>query len=273
MRYSGDVGGVWRSLVARSVRVGEVPSSNLGTPMCREALRARGAPRAFPAPAPAPRLVAWELRATRSSPASTRRSRSSASATTARSACRWTARPPRSSAWPSRSPRRSRRSRPPRTWGAQLLVVHHGLFWDGDSRAIGPVLRRRLEVLFAAGMTPGRLPPAARRAPDAGQQRRPRAGARRRGRGLVHERPRRRPGAARPPARALRGGATWRRGSRRPWAGPRSSSREAPAASSASGSARARPAARSARRRRSAWTPSSRASRRRTRARSRASSA
>ena len=28
--------GVWRSLVARSVRVGEVPSSNLGTPMrCR----------------------------------------------------------------------------------------------------------------------------------------------------------------------------------------------------------------------------------------------
>ena len=25
--------GVWRSLVARSVRVGEVPSSNLGTPM------------------------------------------------------------------------------------------------------------------------------------------------------------------------------------------------------------------------------------------------
>ena len=27
--------GVWRSLVARSVRVGEVPSSNLGTPICR----------------------------------------------------------------------------------------------------------------------------------------------------------------------------------------------------------------------------------------------
>jgi hypothetical protein len=25
--------GVWRSLVARSVRVGEVPSSNLGTPI------------------------------------------------------------------------------------------------------------------------------------------------------------------------------------------------------------------------------------------------
>src|SRR5512136_1502184 len=27
--------GVWRSLVARSVRVGEVPSSNLGTPIAR----------------------------------------------------------------------------------------------------------------------------------------------------------------------------------------------------------------------------------------------
>ena len=33
MRYSA-LCGVWRSLVARSVRVGEVPSSNLGTPMC-----------------------------------------------------------------------------------------------------------------------------------------------------------------------------------------------------------------------------------------------
>ena len=29
--------GVWRSLVARSVRVGEVPSSNLGTPICSQA--------------------------------------------------------------------------------------------------------------------------------------------------------------------------------------------------------------------------------------------
>ncbi len=31
--------GVWRSLVARSVRVGEVPSSNLGTPMWEAAAR------------------------------------------------------------------------------------------------------------------------------------------------------------------------------------------------------------------------------------------
>ena len=33
--------GVWRSLVARSVRVGEAPSSNLGTPMW-EAAASRG---------------------------------------------------------------------------------------------------------------------------------------------------------------------------------------------------------------------------------------
>ena len=33
--------------------------------------------------------------------------------------------------------------------GAQLLLVHHGLLWDGDSRVIGPLERRRLELLFA----------------------------------------------------------------------------------------------------------------------------
>ena len=37
--------GVWRSLVARSVRVGEVPSSNLGTPTFRKAgIRRSGFP-------------------------------------------------------------------------------------------------------------------------------------------------------------------------------------------------------------------------------------
>ena len=40
--------GVWRSLVARSVRVGEVPSSNLGTPI------SGGGKRCFPPPAPLP---------------------------------------------------------------------------------------------------------------------------------------------------------------------------------------------------------------------------
>jgi dinuclear metal center YbgI/SA1388 family protein len=33
--------------------------------------------------------------------------------------------------------------------GAELLLVHHGLFWDKDSRVVGPPLRGRLEALFA----------------------------------------------------------------------------------------------------------------------------
>jgi dinuclear metal center YbgI/SA1388 family protein len=32
--------------------------------------------------------------------------------------------------------------------GAQLLLVHHGLFWDGAPRVIGRLERRRLEALF-----------------------------------------------------------------------------------------------------------------------------
>jgi dinuclear metal center YbgI/SA1388 family protein len=36
---------------------------------------------------------------------------------------------------------------------ADLLLVHHGLFWDGDSRVVDDLLRRRLEVLFRAGMS------------------------------------------------------------------------------------------------------------------------
>jgi dinuclear metal center YbgI/SA1388 family protein len=32
--------------------------------------------------------------------------------------------------------------------GAQMLVVHHGLFWDGSPRRIGMLERRRLETLF-----------------------------------------------------------------------------------------------------------------------------
>ena len=31
---------------------------------------------------------------------------------------------------------------------AGLVVVHHGLFWDSDSRVIDPMLRERLRVLF-----------------------------------------------------------------------------------------------------------------------------
>lgn len=37
--------------------------------------------------------------------------------------------------------------------GAQMLVVHHGLFWDGSSRVVGVLERRRLEALFRHGLT------------------------------------------------------------------------------------------------------------------------
>jgi dinuclear metal center YbgI/SA1388 family protein len=32
--------------------------------------------------------------------------------------------------------------------GAQMVIVHHGLFWDGSPRRIGLLERRRLEALF-----------------------------------------------------------------------------------------------------------------------------
>lgn len=37
--------------------------------------------------------------------------------------------------------------------GAQLLVVHHGLFWDRDPRIVDRALRARLEALFSADMS------------------------------------------------------------------------------------------------------------------------
>jgi dinuclear metal center YbgI/SA1388 family protein len=37
--------------------------------------------------------------------------------------------------------------------GAQLLLVHHGLFWDSDPRAVDEVLRGRLETLFRADIS------------------------------------------------------------------------------------------------------------------------
>ncbi len=37
--------------------------------------------------------------------------------------------------------------------GAQLVLVHHGLFWDRDSRVIGPELKGRLRALFDADLT------------------------------------------------------------------------------------------------------------------------
>lgn len=37
--------------------------------------------------------------------------------------------------------------------GAQLLVVHHGLFWDRDPRVVDRALRARLEALFRADLS------------------------------------------------------------------------------------------------------------------------
>lgn len=34
--------------------------------------------------------------------------------------------------------------------GADLVLVHHGLFWEGDPRSLSPQLKRRLERLFDA---------------------------------------------------------------------------------------------------------------------------
>ncbi len=37
--------------------------------------------------------------------------------------------------------------------GAQLVIVHHGLFWDRDPRVVGPVLKGRLKALFDADLS------------------------------------------------------------------------------------------------------------------------
>jgi dinuclear metal center YbgI/SA1388 family protein len=37
--------------------------------------------------------------------------------------------------------------------GAQLVVVHHGLFWEKDTRVIGSLMRERLRALFDADLT------------------------------------------------------------------------------------------------------------------------
>ncbi|MGI9117548.1 MAG: Nif3-like dinuclear metal center hexameric protein [Gaiellales bacterium] len=37
--------------------------------------------------------------------------------------------------------------------GAQALLVHHGLFWQGDDQVIGALERRRLQALFAGDLS------------------------------------------------------------------------------------------------------------------------
>src|SRR5262245_21077300 len=37
--------------------------------------------------------------------------------------------------------------------GAQMVLVHHGLFWERDDRVVGPRMRGRLQALFAGDIT------------------------------------------------------------------------------------------------------------------------
>jgi dinuclear metal center YbgI/SA1388 family protein len=37
--------------------------------------------------------------------------------------------------------------------GAQLLIVHHGLFWEGDPRVVDSAMRARLQTLFEGDIT------------------------------------------------------------------------------------------------------------------------
>ena len=87
--------------------------------------------------------------------------------------------------------------------GAQLVVVHHGMLWDNESRVIDARVRRRLEALFDARSDARRLPPRARRASGGRQQRAARARARRRGRRAVRRDRRRRPAARTEPREAF----------------------------------------------------------------------
>src|SRR5919106_5167525 len=43
--------------------------------------------------------------------------------------------------------------------GTQLVLCHHGLFWDFHPRALGPAMKERLELLFDAGISLPRYPP------------------------------------------------------------------------------------------------------------------
>jgi dinuclear metal center YbgI/SA1388 family protein len=38
-------------------------------------------------------------------------------------------------------------------WGADLIICHHGLFWDGDSRVVRGGLKERLRLLLENGIT------------------------------------------------------------------------------------------------------------------------
>ena len=66
--------------------------------------------------------------------------------------------------------------------GAQLVIVHHGMFWRNEPRLDRPAPARPARGAVRGGPQPRRLPPRARRASRARQQRAARRRARRRGR-------------------------------------------------------------------------------------------
>lgn len=39
------------------------------------------------------------------------------------------------------------------SWGADMLIVHHGLLWKGHHQPVAGPLKRKLEALFGAGMS------------------------------------------------------------------------------------------------------------------------
>ena len=119
---------MWRSLVARSVRVGEVPSSNLGTPI--SALAARDDIIEYArelldldsfhdyGPMGLQVIGAEEV------------TKIAASVSSSLEAFRRT-----------------------KEAGAELLVVHHGMYWEGDPRIVDTHMKRRLQTLFEGNIT------------------------------------------------------------------------------------------------------------------------
>ena len=93
---------------------------------------------------------------------------------------------------------------------AQMVLVHHGLFWEKDPRRIGAVMRERLRALFDADLTSSRTTSPSTRTRRSGTTR-PLRRARDRARGAVRRRLRLRRPASRPdpgqPARRAGAGA------------------------------------------------------------------
>ena len=93
-------------------------------------------------------------------------------ATSARTDCRSRAARGEVSKWSPASRRRRSSSTERSSSDAQLVLVHHGLFWDFHPTGCPPSWPAAAAAVHAR-YRPGRLPPPARRAPRGGQQRDP----------------------------------------------------------------------------------------------------